>query len=1287
MTLRFVITLALSLCAYALFSQCLTDFKKLLPDQTPSYSEGFGYSVDVKDDILAIGAPFSDTLGFNSAGIVYLYQKVAGEWSFLTVLRPSDPVEQLQFGLRLSITQDYILVGGNLTKKALYIFRKPVSGWVNDTETVRLSHPGTSSFGAAFDMSDDQRTLLVADITYKPSNGAVFVYRKAPADEWSTSHLVQIVQNPEPNDGLPWFGSGGVELLGNKFAVHDAIGGGQFGAPVQIFTDNSGAFNNFTREAKLALTTTSTGSYGPSFIFNEDGIIRYRDKQLHFYTTPSSGTWSDQGPSCSISINEIDGVSLESFFYVNYASSGGKIYITASMSDGSKRLAELTKKGITWCDGFDINIIHYEPPPSQNGSTLFVRALDADGTDQIACSWISSVESGSPTAVSVGIFNKQPDQSWKKKTFFRTMAGAEGSSFGHAVYRTGDFLITSAAKERVLDAKSRGSVYIFRKDANGDFKKVNKLSMSPSNPDDFGFGSTITGNGNYLAVSAHGYKPDRIYMYKGVNGDFSNPVLIQTIPMPTGKFIDSYGQMKMNKDWLVVPVGTNGPDGARLKLLMFRRSGEQWTYSYDINLGLMFIFTKAPPAIDMNDHTLVATSGYQEVSVLTLSLGPQPWVTTATLRASDPDKDPFFIGTIDLSFFGTSVKLTEEQIFVGAYGKNVSTVLDVGVIYVYQRTPDGTWLSGTESSRLLPKVIAEKSYFGYTIDALDNTLITGSTPPGGAGKAWVLQSLDFYWDNTIELLVLQGDTFVEDKFGYNVSLDYQSFVIAATAENNSQGAGAGTVYYVPTPPILKLEKPVCLTTAPYRLRGYPFEGTWSGPGITDALTGEFSPQVAGAGLHEITYITPNCHYAGKLYVEVIDATVSRTSPMTQLICTEGKKEVTLSVELRANALYKWYYINPQTNVAEQLGSQSNQVKAGKAGEYRVEMKVSYCSSMQTFQVQTEQVAVAINPLPVVCDRSVSTIDLVANQPGGEWMIAPAQSTDLINETLRQLNVAPLANGTYTVHYRYTSSQACIYRASQGLLVDRLAIPPITRSGHLCEDGEVLLSTTSLGAGARYHWKYSSGSGPVSNYDTDEPNLVVVQHGNYSVVVENSLGCMESSTNLRIDDQFFVSTLPAGNVFTTCPVIPFSIEAEQTAGDSYEWYYAAEEGGEMVPLDASDHVLEVSMTGYYRVEVARGACTFRSESKFVTVTDPYELFAPNVFTPNGDGLNDRFLIASTYERMNLLIYDRYGRKVFESDNPSGWDGTNSPSGTYYWHASFVDCDNNSRSIKGWVHLVR
>ncbi|MCS7073552.1 MAG: gliding motility-associated C-terminal domain-containing protein, partial [Bacteroidia bacterium] len=73
-----------------------------------------------------------------------------------------------------------------------------------------------------------------------------------------------------------------------------------------------------------------------------------------------------------------------------------------------------------------------------------------------------------------------------------------------------------------------------------------------------------------------------------------------------------------------------------------------------------------------------------------------------------------------------------------------------------------------------------------------------------------------------------------------------------------------------------------------------------------------------------------------------------------------------------------------------------------------------------------------------------------------------------------------------------------------------------------------------------------------------------------------------------------------------------------------------------------------------------------------ITGAGKIFIPNVFTPNGDGINDEFRILGTNaDCMQLLeVFDRWGVKIFESRTYQvGWNGTyqgkHSPEGAYVY----------------------
>ncbi len=104
-------------------------------------------------------------------------------------------------------------------------------------------------------------------------------------------------------------------------------------------------------------------------------------------------------------------------------------------------------------------------------------------------------------------------------------------------------------------------------------------------------------------------------------------------------------------------------------------------------------------------------------------------------------------------------------------------------------------------------------------------------------------------------------------------------------------------------------------------------------------------------------------------------------------------------------------------------------------------------------------------------------------------------------------------------------------------------------------------------------------------------------------------------------------------------------------------------------------------------------------------EPSELDAPNVFTPNGDGVNDYFLVqAKSLKSFKITIFSRSGRKVYEFEQDGekfeweGWDGTingkgenYAQPGVYYYVIEAVGWDaeryRGRPPYKGFVYLYR
>ena len=100
---------------------------------------------------------------------------------------------------------------------------------------------------------------------------------------------------------------------------------------------------------------------------------------------------------------------------------------------------------------------------------------------------------------------------------------------------------------------------------------------------------------------------------------------------------------------------------------------------------------------------------------------------------------------------------------------------------------------------------------------------------------------------------------------------------------------------------------------------------------------------------------------------------------------------------------------------------------------------------------------------------------------------------------------------------------------------------------------------------------------------------------------------------------------------------------------------------------------------------------------VCVEMEYEFYAPNAFTPNGDGINEIFqplgtgVSESDYE---FYIFDRWGSEIFKSTKwGEGWDGKVkggkyiAQEGTYVWLVRVYDISRDLHEYRGKVTLIK
>lgn len=220
---------------------------------------------------------------------------------------------------------------------------------------------------------------------------------------------------------------------------------------------------------------------------------------------------------------------------------------------------------------------------------------------------------------------------------------------------------------------------------------------------------------------------------------------------------------------------------------------------------------------------------------------------------------------------------------------------------------------------------------------------------------------------------------------------------------------------------------------------------------------------------------------------------------------------------------------------------------------------------------------------------------------------------------------------------------------------------------LCFGTTVVLDGTSPGV-TDYLW--STGE--------TTPQITIDEGGTYFVEVFTPL-CQGTDTVNVVEGtdpelSFELVACPSEPIWLTVPM----------AGQSYAWSTGGDEQTEYV---IGDGVYVFSVIDFL-------GCPHTDTATVKPLTVDAQLFAPNAFTPDGDGVNDVFAIAGYGEEaINLMIFDRWGEHLYTTtDLSKPWDGVYNgglvKTDVYVYKLTYNShCDlNNEKTVIGHVSVL-
>lgn len=232
-----------------------------------------------------------------------------------------------------------------------------------------------------------------------------------------------------------------------------------------------------------------------------------------------------------------------------------------------------------------------------------------------------------------------------------------------------------------------------------------------------------------------------------------------------------------------------------------------------------------------------------------------------------------------------------------------------------------------------------------------------------------------------------------------------------------------------------------------------------------------------------------------------------------------------------------------------------------------------------------------------------------------------------------------------------------------------------------------------------------------------------QDTNYTLRVFDRFGCQTTTTvtyNSIVTKASFIADPMEGETPLT---VTFSNTSENGDLGNYEWFFFKDldiikyqSQGSSLPIDSiafvaydDNPIYTYQNSGIYMVKLVSKkiseyhTCTDTVYLSDYIIADTSYIRAPNVFTPNGDGVNDNFVIKFwSMKEVKITIKNRWGRTVhfYQEKNVSGfenawpvsaWDGriggNYASPGVYFYFIEGMGRDGKRHSERGFVHLFR
>ena len=471
--------------------------------------------------------------------------------------------------------------------------------------------------------------------------------------------------------------------------------------------------------------------------------------------------------------------------------------------------------------------------------------------------------------------------------------------------------------------------------------------------------------------------------------------------------------------------------------------------------------------------------------------------------------------------------------------------------------------------------------------------------------------------------------------------------------------------------------------------------TWSGPQIVSG-TNTLSPVVAASGPYTllVTAASNGCTSSATTIVQNDQiAPVVSLANTGLLTCITNTVPVSATVQLPAAPGYS---INWNTTTGHFASGQTTLTPTVDApGMYflTITNTANGCTTALQTTVNQDNTPPVINAGPdglIHCQQPEAQLAAIGSSTlVYQWQ---ADNTGNIVQGGNTANPSVDAPGTYTL---LVTNPVNGCTASDKTVVQEIPLPEFTYelTQPNCHQPTGTVDITAItGTATPYTISIDGGLSFSTNKQRDQ-----LKPGNYELIVKDGYGCT-ASADATLDPPFFpTAALPNRYIIEQGDSVQFTPSTSPPPSAIAIWSWSPD-GTLDCGYCETPYAAPYATTQYVLTVTDVNGCTAVARTT-VEVDQRRHIYAPNVFTPDEPGDNNRFMIfgRGIVEIEVLQVFDRWGAKVWQGTNlapndvSAGWDGKIRDKGSspavFVWQAVIVFPDGKKEVYSGDVTIVR